>query len=69
MRSTARAGSGVPSRFPRALAGAKAALVLSEIASRSCSATAASSPKAIDVYTLRIDATAAASSGLPVEAT
>jgi hypothetical protein len=33
--------SGVPSRFPRALAAARAALVRSEIASRSCSATAA----------------------------
>ena len=32
---------GVPSRFPRALAAARAALVRSEIASRSCSAAAA----------------------------
>jgi hypothetical protein len=32
---------GVPSRVPRALAAARAALVRSEIASRSCSATAA----------------------------
>jgi hypothetical protein len=41
MRFTAAAGSGVPSRVPRALAAARAALVRSEIASRSCSATAA----------------------------
>jgi hypothetical protein len=32
---------GVPSRFPRALAAARVALVRSEIASRSCSAAAA----------------------------
>jgi hypothetical protein len=37
----APAGSGVPSRFPCALAAARAALVRSESASRSCSATAA----------------------------
>ena len=41
MRFTAPAGSRVPSRVPRALAAANAALVRSEIASRSCSATAA----------------------------
>ena len=42
MRLTAPAGSGgVPKRFPRALAAARAALVRSEIGSRSCSATAA----------------------------
>jgi hypothetical protein len=37
----ARRVRGVPSRFPRALAAARAALVRSEISSRSCSATAA----------------------------
>jgi hypothetical protein len=37
MRSTAPVASGVPSRFPRALAAARAALVRPEIASRSCS--------------------------------
>ena len=42
MRLTAPAGSrGPPNRFPRALAAARAALVRSESASRSCSATAA----------------------------
>jgi hypothetical protein len=41
MRFTAPAGSGVPSFVPRALAAARAALVRSEMASRSCSATAA----------------------------
>jgi hypothetical protein len=38
MRLTAPAASGVPSFVPRALAAASAALVRSEIASRSCSA-------------------------------
>jgi hypothetical protein len=38
MRSTAPAESGLPSRLPRALAAARAALVRSVIASRSCSA-------------------------------
>jgi hypothetical protein len=41
LHSAGGVGGGVPSRVPRALAAARAALVRSEIASRSCSATAA----------------------------